>query len=284
MIDPPEPLGLARRSLTAIGRFRGIAFTVFIALAVLSGFVHAAPPATVSAIAAEATQFRMTLTDGRVLRSPELVGAKLVIETPTGPAKIRIVAVERDPDAKSGDVWLHTLEVEQPDGTAVNLCDPGPDGRRQGFPLATRMRADGGSENTAPREFELVCSAGARAKCVRFGYRPWEAAEIALYAACTRMVRADYCGDSVATTKNGMTIDMYDDRRIQLPDTGPDLEFEAGWTPGGAVCVRHVRVRENISLDRLVAACPRLAGKTGDMCTEDAARARGATLFNRSRP
>ena len=28
------------------------------------------------------------------------------------------------------------------------------------------------------------------------------------------------------------------------------MEFEAGWTAEGAACVRHVRVKENISLDR----------------------------------
>ena len=277
--------------MTMANRYRGAihaipaivqAIALFVAFAA-SGHAATDTPA-VTAIAAEATQFRLTLSDGRVLRSPDLAGAKLVVATPTGPAKSRIVAVERDPDAKSGDVWLHTLEVEESDGSTRNLCEPGPDGRRQAFPINTSMRPDGSTEVTAAEQFELVCSAGARAKCVRFGYRPWEAAETDAYAACTRMVRADYCGDSVGTTRNGMSIDLYDDRRIQVADNDPTQAFEAGWTPNGAVCVRHVRVKENISLDRLVAACPRLAGKVGDMCTEATARSMGAILFNRSRP
>jgi hypothetical protein len=48
--------------------------------------------------------------------------------------------------------------------------------------------------------------------------------------------------------------------------------------------VRHVRVRENISLDALAKSCPRLAGKLGEACTEDAARKTGAIVFNRSKP
>ena len=138
-------------------------------------------PAAVVSVAAEKTQFRLTLGDGRVMRSSELIGAKLIVATETGPVKVQISAVERDPDARSGDVWLHTLLVENPDGTTQNMCEAGPDGRRQGFPIASRLRPDGGTENTPPEQFDVVCSAGARAKCVRFGYRPWVPAEEELY-------------------------------------------------------------------------------------------------------
>jgi hypothetical protein len=272
------------RSDRAIRRAIGIVLAIVALTAVTAPGQAAAPPATVVAIAAEATQFRLTLSDGRTLRSPELTGARLVIATPAGQAKIRVVAVERDPDAKAGEVWLHTLEVEQQDGSTVNLCDAGPDGRRQAFPLNTTMHDDGRTEITAPDQFELICTGGARAKCIRFGYRPWEAAEADLYSTCTRMVRADYCGDGAGTTKNGMSIDLYDDRRIQSAENDPAQDFEAGWTSSGAVCVRHVRVKENTSLERLAATCPRLVGKTGAMCTEGTARSLGATLFNRSRP
>jgi hypothetical protein len=257
---------------------------IFLALPWFAQFGHAATPAAVASVEAEGTQFRLTLVDGRILHSPDLTGAGLIISTPTGAAKIRITAVERDPDAKSGDVWLHTMLWEQTDGSTQNVCQPGPDGRRQGFPIANHMRADGGIEPTAAEIFELVCTSGARGKCVRFGYRPWEPDERELYAACTRMVRADYCGDAVATTRNGMLIDLYDDRRIEAADNDPAQEFEAGWTAHGAVCVRHVRVKENISLERLVTACPRLMDKVGIMCTEETARSLGAALFNRSRP
>lgn len=238
----------------------------------------------VLSVAAEGTQFRVTLSDGRVLRSPDLVGASLFVGTTAGPIRVRIDAVERDPEATTGDVWLHTLTIDGPDGARLNLCQAGPDGRAQAFPLASRVRADGGTENTSEARFDLLCSAGARAKCVRFGYRPWVSGQEDIYNACTRMVRGDYCGQGEGTTNTGTLIDRFDDRNIQVADNLPDQAFEAGWTAAGAVCVAHVRVKGNTSLDRLAASCPRLAGKLGDACTLESARSAGAELFNRSRP
>jgi len=62
------------------------------------------------------------------------------------------------------------------------------------------------------------------------------------------------------------------------------MAFEAGWTADGAVCVNHARVKDNISLGDIEARWPRLAGRTGVVCTEAAARSLGAVLFNRSLP
>ena len=128
------------------------------------------------------------------------------------------------------------------------------------------------------------CSTGARVNCVRSRYRPGIDGEEDIYSACTRMVRVDYCGQRESTTNTGTLIDKFDDRNIQVPDNLPDQAFEAGWTAAGAVCVAHVRVKGNTSLDRLAASCPQLAGKLGDACTTETARAAGAMLFNRSRP
>jgi hypothetical protein len=97
------------------------------------------------------------------------------------------------------------------------------------------------------------------------------------------MVRADYSGDGKGTTLNGQLIDVYDRFAIQQSDADAALEFEAGWSRDGAVCVRHVRVRQNVSLEELD-ALPALHGRTGAICTEEFARAHGAVMFNRSRP
>jgi hypothetical protein len=83
---------------------------------------------------------------------------------------------------------------------------------------------------------------------------------------------------------DGMRVDLYDDRGIQQRDIDPTHEFEAGWTEAGAVCVHHVRVKENISPERLAASCPRLRDRLGATCTEERARGLGATLFVRSLP
>ncbi|MBI3198669.1 MAG: hypothetical protein HYZ40_14425 [Rhodospirillales bacterium] len=254
-------------------------------LAVLALLCAAAAPAAAQSsppsaprVTVEGTEFVAALADGRVLRSRDLVGAVLDARFAGRPVRIRIAAVEPDPDAHSGTVWLHTLEQTDADGAWTNFCTAGPDGRRQGFPL------EGG-----PNGIELSCTAGAIAKCVRFGYRRWTAAAdgvslAPLHEACVRMVRGDYGGADRPWTKNGMRIDMYDDHGVQAPDNSPEDVFEAGWSPDGAVCVHHVRVRENTTLAELEALYPALRGRTGAVCTEAFARAHGAVLFNRSRP
>jgi hypothetical protein len=262
-----------------------IAAAVLCALAAQQAPAQTIVPKSVSV---EASEFKMTLSDGRVLRSRDLVGARLVIAMGGQAIRVRIDAVERDPHARRSAVWLHTFSAELADGSWRNVCDPGPDGRRQGFPVAGRPRADGMLEPAEGGVFELACTSGALGKCVRFGYPPWDGADggpsLEVYNACIRMVRADYCGDGVATTKDGQLIDIYDDLGRQKHENEPAMDFEAGWTAEGAVCVRHVRVKENVSLDSLAATCPRLKDRLGRMCHEGAARSLGARLFNRSRP
>jgi hypothetical protein len=248
-----------------------LAFIAWLGAAV-SAAAHDAPR-----MAVEGTEFVVTLGDGRVMRSRDLAGTVLDVRFAGQPMRLRIAAVEPDPQDRTGTVWLHTLETPAADGGWRNFCTAGPDGRRQGFPLA------GG-----PDGVELSCTAGAIAKCVRFGYRRWTAtadgtALAPLHAACVRMVRADYGGAGRPWTKDGMHIDLYDDRGVQRPDNGPDDVFEAGWGPGGAVCVHHVRVSDNVTLAELEALYPALRGRTGAICIEEFARAHGALVFNRSR-
>jgi hypothetical protein len=250
----------------------------------------------VASLAVEGTLFTATLSDGRVLHSADLVGASLLINGGDHLLRLRIDTLERDPDDKRpglGDrdaIWLHGLSVQAADGSWGPLCEPGPDGRRQTIPVAGRLHeAEGAFDAGKAGDFELACTGGAIGKCIRFGYHPWqERADIrsflVLYKACIRMVRADYGGAGAGTTRNGMPVDIYDDRHIQEPGFDPRMTFEAGWTPDGAVCVNHPRVKENISLAQIEARWPRLVGKTGAACTEAAARSMGALLFNRSVP
>src|SRR5687767_1020573 len=108
---------------------------LFVLVAVVSSGLAAAEAAELRSVEADGTEFKVMLSDDRVLRSRELVGAVLTIGgARRGPMRLRIDAVERDPDAKRGEVWLHTLSTQAADGSWQNLCDPGPDGRRQGFP------------------------------------------------------------------------------------------------------------------------------------------------------
>ena len=268
---------------------RGIAVAAMLA-ACAPAFAQSG--AALQSVEADGTQFKVTLTDGQVLRSRELVGATLTIAHNGIAYRIRIEAVETDPRTPERgvppdhQVFLHTLSIETADGTWQNVCLAGPDGRRQAFPLAGRVRADGTIAPAEPGTFEITCTSGAQGKCARFGYHPWENAPDGssgydLYNACIRMVRADYSG-SKGTTRDGQLIDLYDRFGIQKSDEDAALVFEAGWTKDGAVCVRHVRVKENILLEELD-ALPSLHGRTGAICTEEFARQHGAVIFNRSR-
>lgn len=235
----------------------------------------AAQRSAVHAVSVEGTEIVVALDGGRTVRSKDLAGSTLTVRFGGEPARIRIAAVEADPDDRSGTVWLHTIEALQDDGNWVNLCSAGPDGRQQGFPL----QGDKG--------LEFTCSSGAIGKCVRFGFRPWAFGPdgkrlAAQHAACVHMVRGDYGGDGEPWTQNGMRIDLYDTQSIQKPDLDPAQAFEAGWAADGAVCVHHVRVKENTTLEALEQRYPRLRGRTGAICTEAFARANGALLFNRS--
>ena len=261
----------------------------------------------VASIAVEGTVLKITLADGRVLASRDLIGASLLIDQGDRLRRVRLDGIERDPDDKRRDVapadviWLHSFAVEGPDGAWGPLCEDGPDGRRQAISVAGRFSyADGRLGAGEPGSFELACTAGAMGKCVRFGYHPWQTRDLPqpvshhdgepvpshldLFNACIRMVRADYGGDGTGTTRNGMLIDLYDDYGIQAPDLDHRMTFEAGWTQDGAVCVNHPRVKENISLGEIAARWRRPAGRTGASCTEEAARSLGALLFNRSTP
>jgi hypothetical protein len=243
----------------------------------------------VKAIDVDGTRFRVALVDGRTLYSADLVGATLSIVLGGRVTRVRIDGVERDPRSQHGDVWLHDFSTPDDAGGWRPLCMPDRDGRRQGFPIAGRAGRDRRIAPAEPGVLELTCTGGALAKCIRWDYRPWAAAADGrplrdIYDACVRMVRADYGGDGEGTTRNGMRIDLYDDVGIQAPAGDPIDAFEAGWSADGAVCVHHVRVKENTSLAVLEEKHPRLKGRTGAICTEAFARAHGAVIFNRSPP
>ncbi|MBY0337146.1 MAG: hypothetical protein K2X11_11060 [Acetobacteraceae bacterium] len=251
----------------------------WLALALLMSAAPAWAQSPLRHFGADGGDFRAELQDGTVLRGRDLVGATLSLTVDGQPLTLRIEDAEPDAGSRAPDVWLFTLSVLAPDGTRQDLCTPDPEGRRLAIPYSD---GSGG--------LSLTCSSGGVGKCMRMGYRPWAVApdgrtRLAPYhAACVNLLRGAYGGDH-AWTRDGTAVDIYDRIGVQAPDNDPAQAFEAGWDAAGAVCLAHPRVPENGGLLAIAATAPRLAGRTGSgVCTEDAAAAWGALLFNRSRP
>jgi hypothetical protein len=233
----------------------------------------------------EATEFRVATASGETFGSSDLIGAVLEAADETGQRRtIRIDAVTAD--AARPQVKLHAFSVQDPaSGRWSPLCQPDAKGRQAGFPIRGHWDRQGRYVRD-PDTWFLTCTSGAQGKCLLFGYDPWSRGPggqdlTRHYEACTRMVRADYAGDSVAHTRDGTVIDVWDDAGVQTSDTGGDasFSFEAGWGPAGAVCVARTRYSDLQPREALIAAHPALDGP----CDEGEARRRGAVVFNRSR-
>ena len=244
------------------------------------------PPAATTGVDVVGTTLRARRPDGSVVQGAALVGSVLVVAVGGATLRVRIADVEHDARDPRGEVLLYDFRVIAPDGAEEPLCRPDPDGRRLGLPLAGRSDSAGILRPGAGNEFELVCTAGARGKCVRFGYAPWRETPdgrpmLDWYNACVRMMRGDYCGDGRPFTRDGTIIDIYDRIGVQKSDGDPSFSFEAVWGPGGALCVAHPRIPEIIDLEGLARACPRLAAKLGPAaCNENVS---DGLLINRSR-
>jgi len=94
----------------------------------------------------------------------------------------------------------------------------------------------------------LACASGALGKCVEWGFAPWNV-DADSFTACTRMVRADYCGDGRSFTIPGVRIAFERWRKGNpLPTAVAAMRpsarfgFEALWSADGARCVRTSRV------------------------------------------
>lgn len=117
-----------------------------------------------------------------------------------------------------------------------------------------------GARQDTPGKLTFACENGAITKCITWGYKPWvsrdEKPMADLHQACTRMARADYCGNGKSHTRQDTTIDLYD--RFGLVERGEwdpaKASFEAAWAPDGATCL--ARTRDGRAVDTILQECP----------------------------
>ena len=144
-----------------------------------------------------------------------------------------------------GDLWSYRVSYQGSDGSWRSVCQDanGEDaaaiavaGRwdyRQGVP------GEGGARIEDASAFTFACEGAAIAKCMHFGYKPWATGAdgqslAGHHQACTRMVRADFCGDGESHTTDGQWVNLYDGAGVQSDTESWSLEGE--WNEDGARC------------------------------------------------
>ena len=226
--------------------------------------------------------------EGRHRTGPDLIGFTLTVADDKGIAvDIRIDGAVKG-NSGSGIDWLYDLRTQDGAGTWVTYCDAAVGGDRLGFPVAG-WTDPSGAFHPSDRAMTFSCIGGAIAKCIRMGYSPWrddveDTSRLGQFRACTRMIRADYCGTGESHTKDGTPVNVYDRHSLPKDGSAPGMSFEAAWGPDGAVCVAKTRWPDLVTLDRLRDACgEKLASRIGPRCTPSIAQELpGALIFNES--
>ncbi|PCC71873.1 hypothetical protein SAMN02745121_03225 [Nannocystis exedens] len=194
------------------------------------------------------TSFRARLPgDARTIEGVALVGSQLELEIDGEAWQLRFDDIHADPSDPTGEVLFYDISVRGPGHRSewTSLCHDPTGAPTQAIPLANSWDLATGARIDDPGVVTFACRGAVLAKCVEWGYRPWaEVDGVSLadhHQACTRMARADYCGDGTSHTRDGTPIDVFDPLKgaIQQASTlgAPGWAVEAEWGPDGAVCL-----------------------------------------------
>jgi hypothetical protein len=179
---------------------------------------------------------------------------------------VEVSVCQAEPDSDDPELLWYHIEAWNPVAQEwQNPCMP-----TGGVPHPRAVAVSGvwdssGAHQQVNGKLTLACENGAITKCIRWGYKPWASRDgqslAPLHQACTRMARADYCGNGTSHTQQGTTIDMYDSLGLLLPTTKASASwdparasFEAAWAPDGATCLS--RTRDGRALETIQQECP----------------------------
>lgn len=181
---------------------------------------------------------------------------------------LRVEAVTTGSEAHTKDVHLYSVSYRTAAGWKA-LCGYDASGVEV---LATALAgrwdhtqgtATGGAYIHDAKSFTFGCEDSALGKCVLMGYAPWRRVLSKTscnsnkggggwckpqvtslrphHQACTRMLRADYCGDGTPHTVDNVEINVYDGLRVRVDSEAWGLEAE--WNEDGAICASHPRIQ-----------------------------------------
>ncbi|QDF02101.1 ADYC domain-containing protein [Myxococcus xanthus] len=198
----------------------------------------------VGAVRLEGSVFHGVASSGPV-SGQAFLGARFTGNLDSGDTvELRVDGIEPGTGADA-DVWAYQVSYYDAADALWKPACAAADGSALGaIPIAGRwdyrqgVPGGGGKVDDAAR-FTFACEGAAIAKCVRFGYRPWGTTADGLslaghHQACTRMVRADFCGDGTSHTTDGQWVNLHDGVDVQT-DTEAWLH-EAEWDADGARC------------------------------------------------
>jgi hypothetical protein len=215
--------------------------------------------------------------------SKDAVGSVLQGSSSDG-SSVEVSICEAEPDPDDPQMVWYRIEAWNPVAQAWdNPCVPSGSVPNPRALAVSGVWDSTGAHQQAHGKLTLACENGVISKCITWGYKPWASRDgqslAPLHQACTRMARADYCGNGISHTQTGTTIDMYDSLGLQLPTSQPSqawnparASFEAAWAPEGATCLS--RTRHGQALEMILQECPGRfhAGAPvnlgqGDVCT-----------------
>ena len=162
------------------------------------------------------------------------------------------------PDGNHDDVFLYEVSYRSKlSNEWSSLCEDSQGNPLPAIPLSNYWDEATGDRIDDPNVVSFACTNAVLAKCVEWGYRPWATAtrcdnvkknkgcyQVSLqdyHQACTRMARADYCGNGEPWTVPGTAIDIWDQLSPQIEAPATDWAIEAEWDVDGATCLNDIR-------------------------------------------
>jgi hypothetical protein len=193
---------------------------------------------SINGISINGNAFSAPAAGGGVLTGTDFVGATIGASLSDGTAATLRIDSATTLGGANDDVWAYGISLQTDQGWA-RLCGDETDGSAKlAIPVQGTWNPTTGAWSDNGSQFSLACRKASVAKCVEFGYKPWDGFDNE-HRACVRMLRADYCGDGTPHTVNGTVINLYDNLGIQA-DT-ESWPVDAEWTPDGARCINHYR-------------------------------------------
>jgi hypothetical protein len=205
----------------------------------------------------------------------QFTGAELKLTRGADHYSLRFDDIHENPAQAGRGVLFYSISWRNDAGGPwAPLCQDAAGAPVEAIPLANYWDMTTGARTDDANVVTFACRGAVLAKCVEWGYIPWASVSscsggsctnTALrdhHQACTRMARADYCGNGRSYTFDGTPIDLYDrlNPRLQARTTQtiPDWKLEAEWGPNGATCVGdelRLKMFDDLGLSYTYPAC-----------------------------